>query len=195
MADLNLVVMRHGETDFNREGRYQGSIDTSLNEAGRRQVVAALEALRPFPIRQIVSSPLARARESAEIVAEALAVPIEDHVAFVERRFGILEGLTRAEMLERHPGVWRDGLNRQFHAGAPEGESLFELGIRVRQGLSELYRRHGGKTVLLVCHGGVARSIHGILRRPFDAEYFSYVLGNAEVDSYTIRVDPVLPKA
>lgn len=189
---MKLVVMRHGETDFNREGRYQGSIDTPLNESGRDQARRAIDKVKTYGIDHVVASPLVRARETADIVVAHLQTPIVEHAAFVERNFGILEGLTRPEILSRHADIWKDGMNRQMHASPPGGESLFELGIRVRDGIGELATRFSGETVLLVCHGGVARAINGIIRRPFDDEYFAYVLGNAELDLYPppLAVDP-----
>src|ERR1019366_1741101 len=117
-----LVFMtRRGETDWNVEGRWQGHTDTPLNENGRAQARAVAEALRSEGVPAIVSSDLARAHETAQIIGASLGIA----VAYVdadlrERMFGVFEGLTRAECERLHPEAWRAWIEEQRPASGVE---------------------------------------------------------------------------
>jgi broad specificity phosphatase PhoE len=179
-----LLVLRHGETDFNRQGRYQGSTDTKLNEQGLIQARQAAANLAHVHIDRIVSSPLKRALETARVVAEFAGTEVETIAEFAERRLGAFEGLTKTEIDQRYPEDKGWKMMRQFYAAPPKGESLLDFSIRVKKGLETLRGRAGHEEVLLVCHGYVARSIHGIMRRVSDESLFSYNLQNCETDIY-----------
>jgi len=179
-----LIVLRHGETDYNRQGRYQGSTDIELNESGKDQANVAAKNLTGFEIDHIVSSPLKRALETAESVSITLKIPVEINADFVERNMGLYEGLTREEIGQQYPELNGWMVTRQFYASPPRGESLFDFSLRLHDGLHALREAYTGKKVLLVCHGGVARSINGIMRRVTDDQVFSYNLANCDTDSY-----------
>ena len=179
-----LIVVRHGETDYNREGRYQGSIDVDLNEAGRRQVRQLAEELTTVAIDRIISSPLKRARETAAIIAAKRNLEVEQIEEFAERNLGSFEGLTRAEIQAQNPPLSAANVTRQLYAAPPGGESLFEFAFRVSRGVDILKQRVVGQNVLLVCHGGVARTLCGLFRRISDERYFDYHLQNCEMDNY-----------
>jgi len=93
--------LRHGQTDWNRDGRYQGTTDTPLNEMGSAQASVAAGALAAMPIDRIVASPLIRALKTAAIVAEALHVPIHVDRGLRERNFGSFDGLVIREVKTR----------------------------------------------------------------------------------------------
>jgi probable phosphoglycerate mutase len=98
---------RHGETDWNAVGRWQGQTDIPLNDVGREQARALAARIRLEGIRAVGSSDLSRARETAEIVARELGLAASYmDPAFRERAYGIFEGLTPAECLTRHPHEW-----------------------------------------------------------------------------------------
>src|SRR5581483_1732760 len=103
-----LYVARHGETDWNAAGRLQGHTDIPLNETGRAQARALAAALRARALAGGVTSDLCRARETGEIVAVELAVPLAyaDH-ELRERAFGKFEGLTRHECASQYPEQWK----------------------------------------------------------------------------------------
>lgn len=158
----HVLLARHGETDWNLAGRWQGHTDVPLNATGRAQAAALAERLRGEGIAAVVASDLSRARHTAEIVAAALGVPL----AFVdpdlrEQRFGRFEGLTPGECEARYPEAWsRYVANPQ--AGAPGGESraaLLERVVRAVQGAAARRR----DPVLLVSHGGALRALLGAL--------------------------------
>src|SRR5262245_65615545 len=98
-----LLLTRHGETDWNREHRVQGHTDVPLNENGREQARALAERLVDVPLAAIYASDLARARETAEIVARRLGLGVVLDPGLREKNFGSWEGLTDVEIAERFP--------------------------------------------------------------------------------------------
>lgn len=162
-----ILIARHGETDWNREHRFQGHADPPLNELGRQQARELAEALAGSGVTAVYASPLVRARETAEIVAAALALPVETRAALREVDVGSWQGLTRTEVEQRFPEGFRRWLV-DFSHGWDNGESYDELGTRVVAGLLELARRHTGERILVVTHGGPMRAAQAAAA---DAEY------------------------
>ena len=140
--------LRHGETDWNKQGLAQGQTDVPLNDAGRDQAGLAKSLLGGHGIAQLISSPLVRAFETAEIVNRALGLPLDRHPGLMERSFGPFEGKP-----------W----NPAWYHGGPgeraELETVFTE--RVMTTLVELLARPG--PLLLVSHGGVFRIIADML--------------------------------
>ncbi len=149
-------MARHGETDWNRESRFQGHADTTLNDAGREQARELAERLADAEIVAIYASPLARARETAEIIGTRLDLGVETIEGLREVDVGSWSGLTRAEIEQRFPDGFRRWL--EFDYGWEDGESYEELGMRVLEALGELARRHPGERILVVSHGGPMRA-------------------------------------
>jgi len=154
-----LLLVRHGETDWNRLGRWQGHSDTPLNARGREQARELAPQLDGVDV--VYSSDLARARETAEILAEELGADVRLDARLRERGFGAWEGLTAAEIeqdfAEAH-GRWQAGEG----AGADDAEAFDAFGRRVEACLEEIVRRHPDETVLLIAHGGSIRVIHAL---------------------------------
>ena len=138
-----LLLARHGETDWNAEGRLQGHTDRPLNDYGRRQASALAEELAGDSIDAVYSSDLSRARETAEIVAGRLGLPVVIEPGLREKNWGSWEGLTPME---------RD-------ATAYVGESTEEHRDRTLRTLREIAERHPGTLVLVVTHGGSIRRV------------------------------------
>ncbi|MGR2751749.1 histidine phosphatase family protein [Agromyces arachidis] len=145
-----IALVRHGETDWNREGRIQGSTDIPMNERGRAQSRATAERLACSPWDAVVTSPLSRSAETASIIAGRLGLAGPATVpALAERRHGVLEGLTREERLRHEAG-----------AGAIDGlESRMSVVSRAVPSLLALAARHPGGAVVAVTHGGVIQSL------------------------------------
>lgn len=154
----HVFVARHGETDWNLVGRWQGHTDVPLNATGRAQAVALADGLRGEGIGAVATSDLSRARHTAEIVGRTLGIP----VALVdpdlrEQRFGRFEGLTPGECEERYPVDWARYV-ADPHAGPPGGESraaLLERVVRSVQGVAARL----SCPALLVTHGGAIRAL------------------------------------
>jgi probable phosphoglycerate mutase len=157
-----IYLARHGETSWNREGRWQGHTDISLNDEGRAQARTLGELLRGRDIGLIHTSDLARARETAEAVAAVLGVAdlVVDR-ALRERSFGVFEGLTRRECEERHPEHWAS--YRADPARVPPGaESQQALADRMHDAVRRAAAaRHvaDDAPVLVVSHGGSIRAL------------------------------------
>jgi broad specificity phosphatase PhoE len=152
-----LFLARHGETDWNVAGRWQGHTDVPLNATGRAQAAALAERLRGEGIAAVAASDLARARHTAEIVAGALGLA----VALVdpdlrEQRYGHFEGLTPRECEARHPEAWARYV-ADPKAGPPGGESRAALLERVVRGIGAAARLSG--RALVVTHGGALRAL------------------------------------
>lgn len=152
-----IVLVRHGETDWNRERRFQGHEDVPLNDRGRTQVRALAAELAVERFAAVYTSPLRRAAESAEILAEAFGLRVTASDALREVDVGSWSGLTVAEVQERFP----DGFSRWIDwrcEGWEDGERYESFSRRVAEGLLELGSRHLGERVLAVTHGGPIRS-------------------------------------
>ena len=179
-----LTIVRHGQTDYNKEGRYQGSIDIPLNDTGRAQAFETAIYLQHRNFDHIVASPLLRAWETGTIIAEHRGMAITASPIFVERNMGQFEGLTRSQIEQNFPGFEQHKALYQVFSGPPDGESLLEISMRVQRGLDELKDAYAGKDVLLVCHGMISKVIHGLMRRTDDEAFFNYRLQNGEADCF-----------
>ncbi len=149
-----LLLARHAETEWNRIGRWQGTTDVPLNEAGLAQARGLAARLVGVGVRVVVSSDLGRARQTAEIVTEALGLsPPLLEPGLRERSYGLFEGLTRAECEARHPEAWQ-----AFLAGQepPEAERRADVGQRMVEAMTRLAAAHEG--LLVVSHGGALRA-------------------------------------
>lgn len=151
-----LILARHGETDWNRENRFQGHADPPLNELGRRQSAELAATLASEGIARVYTSPLRRAHETAEIVAARLGLEVEPVEALREIDVGSWSGLTRDEVSERFPDEYARWLDRAPH-GYANGETYEQLWERVVPALEQLADRHPEEVVLVVTHGGPSR--------------------------------------
>jgi broad specificity phosphatase PhoE len=152
-----LLLARHGETDWNRDGIWQGWADPPLNETGRAQARALAEQLRDVPFDAVYASDLQRALETAEILAEPPGVPVRTDAGLREIDIGSWSGLTRAEIDERFP-----------HGERPDGETREQHAARVLAAVERIARANPGRRVLLVTHGGTMRALHGhVTDEPF----------------------------
>src|SRR3954449_5504484 len=138
-----LLLVRHGETDWNAEGRLQGHTDRPLNEHGRRQAKELADRLAGEEVDAIYASDLARARESGEIVGERLGLPVVIDADLREKNWGNWEGLTGDERV-----------HVEF-----EGESTIAHRDRVMRAVDRIVERHPEQRVVVVTHGGSLRRI------------------------------------
>lgn len=153
-APTTFVLLRHGETAMTAEKRFSGSggSDPSLSEKGRWQAERAAVALAGRgSVQAVVSSPLARCRQTAEAVAARLGVDVEVEQGLRETDFGSWEGLTFAEIHRRDPAAL-DAWLESSAAAPPGGESFDEVTARVTLAQDALLARHPARTVLLVSH-------------------------------------------
>ena len=181
----SLLLMRHGETDWNRDRRVMSHRPIGLNSRGIGQCRNAAVALRAAGIVRIVSSPLVRARQSADIVAEAVGVTVEEDAGFCEVNFGRWEG-ERYDDLVGTP-EFAAYANDPVGTGPPAGESLSTV---QRRGLEALGRALAGQhdgPVLVVSHGDLLRSLLCHLLGVDLAEYRRFTMDNCAVSALDLR--------
>ena len=155
-AVTELLLVRHGETDWNRESRFQGHADPPLNELGRAQAGELAAALAGEELSAIYSSPLRRAFETAEVIAAPRglsAVPVD---GLREVDVGSWQSLTRTEVEQRFPEQFRRWLGHG--QGWQDGETYEQMGERVIDTLRDLAGRHEGDRIVGVTHGGPIRA-------------------------------------
>lgn len=156
MPATRILLARHGETEWNRLGRWQGHADPPLNDTGRRQAATLAEQLAADSISAVYSSDLRRASETAAIVAERLGLAVIERRALREIDVGSWSGLTRDEVRARYP----EGFTRWL-AGeiGHDGETREELTRRVVAEVGSIAAEHPDEQVLVVTHGGAIRAL------------------------------------
>jgi broad specificity phosphatase PhoE len=159
-GDRAILLARHGETEWNRIGRWQGATDIPLSDVGRQQARALAERLFGQPIRRVYASHLSRARETAEIIVTTLGLsgPVSIDPRLRERGYGCFEGLTREECALRHPGAWERYLADR-RAVPPDAEPQDEVVARFTAAMDAVARdADAGVSTLVISHGGSIRS-------------------------------------
>ena len=149
-----LILVRHGETEWNRIGRYQGFARTPLNERGRWQAEQVARRLASWEIDAIYASDLPRAYQTAEPIARRLRLPISTTVALRELDVGEWEGLTVPEIQVEHAENWDACLVDPIQERRKGGESFADLAERVEEAFRQWQVEHAGEVVLAVTHGG-----------------------------------------
>jgi probable phosphoglycerate mutase len=184
-----IFLARHGETDWNRDQRFQGHADPPLNDHGREQArdLAARLAAGPEPIAAIYASTLRRARETAEIVAERLGLRVETHDGLREIDLGSWSGLTRTEVERLFPEGFRRWLD--YGPGWDDGETYEQMGERAVATLLELAARHRNERILVVTHGGPVRAAHAIAAGVSigEARRRTPVLANCDLSGFAVQ--------
>jgi len=159
---VDALLVRHGETDWNKAHKLQGSeIDLPLNETGRNQLEELGKKLKGKKFDAIVSSPLLRAHESAEILSKALGIPLDEPMDLLkERSLGEWCSLTRDAYFERYPhGRESEPCIALSPHSPPKGETLSQFLKRMQDAHRELLRLYAGKKILIVAHGGVTEGL------------------------------------
>lgn len=188
---MKLLLIRHGETDWNAAKRIQGSADIPLNENGRRQAQELAEtlALRPLPFSSIYTSPLSRASETAKIIADRLGMTYQSAPGLEEIRFGLWEGIRWEEVQARFPAEFQAWRSNRRYGRPPQGESYQDLLDRFVPALQKIIQDTPEETgdVLVVSHSACIMSLLSLLNgTPFHEMVKRYALPNtaaAEVDA------------
>ena len=150
-------LIRHGETDWNKGGRYQGWTNIELNDVGKEQARLLGKRFKYIPVDAVYVSPLTRARQTAAPLAEAaeLTPVVDEH--FKEINFGEWEGHTSAELSEKYGKAYTDFFDDPFSHPMPGEGSFQHVMKRAVAGFNELEERHRGQNVAIVSHGGLLR--------------------------------------
>lgn len=155
-----LILIRHGETVWNREGRIQGHLDSPLTPEGITQAEACALRLKTEIIDHIIASDLERVRRTADILNASMKLPIFYETALRERCYGIGEGKTYAELDAMHPELYSS-----IRATDPDftfegGESRRQFHSRITAAMRRIAEQHAGKRTLVVTHGGVLAVVY-----------------------------------
>lgn len=174
-----ILLIRHGETDWNAERRLQGHLDIALNAEGVRQAQALGQALRGESLDAIFASDLGRARQTAQAIAAGRGIEVQIDAGLRERCYGAFEGLRHTDIRERYPDAHAAWQAREIDARMPPGErlaeTLREFSARAVAAVVGLAVAHNLRRIALVSHGGLlecicreARGIGWAAPRDFD---------------------------
>lgn len=153
------ILVRHGETDWNREGRYQGKLDIPLNANGREQAAKLAAGLASLKLDVAYSSHLARAFETAHTVCAKRGLEVIKEPGFAEINHGDWEGKLATEVGEKWPkelDAWR---NWPHTVLMPNGERIADVQVRAVRALTQLARKHDGQTVLVAAHDATNKAL------------------------------------
>lgn len=169
-----LLLIRHGESEFNAQGRVQGQLDVALTETGRQQAAALAERLAGEQLDAIFASPLERAYQTAQAVAARVGHEIRTDERLKEINAGVFQGLTREEMIARYPDQELRWTAREPDFRVTGGETRRELMERGRAAL-EAIRETGLQRVAVVSHGAIlAAALKGLLGIPVERGPFHF---------------------
>ena len=191
MPDTRILLIRHGETAWNAEGRIQGRLDVPLSGAGVFQAACLAERLADTPVDAIVASDLARAWMTALPLAQRRQLEPIAEPRLRERHFGVFQGLTPDEVAQHWPAEFRLWRARDPAWVIPEGESGAEFIARVVAAVTDITNRFPGRTIALVTHGGVLDVLYRqALQLAWDAPRLHQML-NASINELIASAPPL----
>lgn len=193
MNETQAILVRHAETTWNLESRYQGQLDSPLTERGLRQAEALAGRLRQIDFDHLYASDLGRAVHTAEKISAASGHPVRFDPRLRERHFGIFHGLQKPDIPANYPKEYRAYTSGDPDYVPPQGESLQQLHDRSLACLEELAQRHAGQRLVLVTHGGIlgalVKHVLGLpvaAPRPFDLINASLSILVAKKDRWVV---------
>lgn len=157
MKETEIILIRHGETEWNSQKRMQGHSNSNLSEVGRGQIQALGELMKNVSFDHIYSSDSLRARQTAEAITQYSGHTLQFDQRIREKNLGVFEGLTSTEAKERHPEIYRLFKTAGANYVIDEGESTQQLLERALEFIEEIRLRHPQERVVMVTHGGVVR--------------------------------------
>jgi broad specificity phosphatase PhoE len=173
-----VYIVRHGETEWNAQGRIQGHTDICLSEKGREQARVVSRRLAEVPFDVAYSSDLSRTRETAQVILGERNVPLHPTPQLREYHKGVFEGLTVQEYSLRYPELYQASLVNDLDFAPPGGETIRQTSARMARFGAQLKKSHLDDTVLVVGHGGSLRSlIVALLSLPLEANW-KFVMRN-----------------
>ena len=176
----DLILIRHGETDWNTEGRWQGQADVPLNSTGWRQAQQMVQPLEAAGIAAIYSSDLQRARQTAQVLADAYRLPLQVDIRLREIHQGEWQGLLFSEIQWRYTQAYQERLRDPLNFASPGGEAVAQVRARVLAATREIIRNHPEATVAVVSHGfSLAVLIAHLRGEPFD-RLWDLIPGNGQ---------------
>tara|TARA_B100000953_G_scaffold12220_1_gene10920 strand:- start:25 stop:633 length:609 start_codon:yes stop_codon:yes gene_type:complete len=159
MKETEIILIRHGETEWNSQQRMQGHSNSDLSSVGQAQIQALGQWMKNVPFDLIYSSDSLRAKQTAEAITQFSGHELQFDQRLREKNLGVFEGLTSEEARERHPEVFRLFKTAGSKYVIDEGESTQQLQDRALEIVNEIRIKHPEERVLLVTHGGFIRVV------------------------------------
>ena len=159
MKETEIILIRHGETEWNSQKRMQGHSNSDLSSVGQAQIQALGQWMKNVPFDHIYSSDSLRAKQTAEAITQFSGHELKIDLRLREKNLGVFEGLTSEEARERHPEVFRLFKTAGSKYVIDEGESTQQLQDRALEIVDEIRIKHPEERVLLVTHGGFIRVV------------------------------------
>lgn len=156
---VRIILIRHGETTWNLEGRYQGQVDTPLSPRGIEQGRKAAAALRTIPLDVCIASPLSRAQDTCRFAADLHGLPVLTDERLTEISHGAWEGRYAADIEAQYPDAFHLWHTHPERVQMPGGENLEDVRRRARAAFDDIARRYDGKTVLVCAHDAVNKAV------------------------------------
>ena len=176
-----IYIVRHGETEWNAQGRVQGHTDIDLSDTGRWQAQVVARRLEQVTFSAAYCSDLSRTRETAEIILGQSGTPLHPTLQLREYHKGVFEGLTVPEYSKKFPDQYQASLVNDLDFAPTGGETVRQTSRRMAKFVSDTIPRHLDDTVLIVGHGGSLRSlIVALMDLPLEANW-KFVMGNCAV--------------
>ena len=167
-AETTIWLVRHGQTDWNLEGRFHGHRDIPLNSIGVAQAERIGKWFADKPLRAVWSSDLSRARETANQIARHHGLEVSLCSMLRETNFGSWEGLTWQDIEADFPEFWQNWLDDPTSNPAPGGETVSQLSLRFAKAVKDIAHRYPGETIAIGTHGGpIASLVSTSLKVPF----------------------------
>jgi len=192
---LHLILVRHGETEWNKQHRYQGQVDIPLSTLGKEQAALLAVRLAGRKIDVIYASDLKRAWGTATAIAEKKGLHILPEPRLREMNFGVLEGLTWDEAQNKYPDMVTAWLENYDHP--PQGgETLDGFSSRVLSFHNDLRNKHSDETILLVAHGGSLSELLRLTMNLPSERRWAFAMDNASISELVLGDDgyPLLKK-
>ena len=174
-----VILVRHGETDWNRNARFQGQTDVPLSETGKMQAEKVGERLADEHISALYSSDLSRAYETAQTIARSHNLEVRQDPALREINFGLWEGMSRDIIVGEHKDLYQQWLENPMETRTPDGENFFEVQQRALHSLRKIAESHQDETVVVVAHGGL---IKAVICEYLDGGFWEFPQGNTAVN-------------
>jgi broad specificity phosphatase PhoE len=187
---MKLLLVRHGETLWNKERRLQGHQDSPLTEDGKKQIAFLAEALKNEKIDAAYCSDLGRAIDSSKVILASHNLKAIQKRELRERSHGIVQGMTQKQADKEYPELQAQRKKSKFNFRNPKGESYADAEQRIKPFIQELLQKHLAQTVLLITHAGINRIVLGQFCKLSSEEMMNldqpheciYVLENAEAN-------------
>lgn len=178
-----LYVLRHGETDYNIQERYQWQSDIEMNKNGENQAKILIHIIEELMIDLIIVSPTKRAHKMANII-NTKNIPIIESPNFAERNMGVYEWLTREEAKQLYPNLWNSNITRIYDKAPTKGETIQEVETRVFSKLNEL-KKNTVENILIVTHAFTSKIINKYYNPNIsEEEFFKFAIKNGEIIMY-----------